>query len=100
MREKQKGQHAWIMKRNEVWLFYSCIQSLELKAGWRDPQSKKSCEPITAATLEHGTVEQTYSSEKLLSKHRVWGTEFIYFTINYPQQSARIPELFTRRGSL
>lgn len=60
---------------------------------------RSTIKPITAARLERGAVEQTYSSEKLVSKHRVWGTGFIYFTINYPQQSARIPELFTLGGS-
>lgn len=42
---------------------------------------------------------KAYSSEKPLWKHSVWGTGFIYFTINYSQQSPFSPELVTRKAS-
>lgn len=70
-----------------------------------DPQLNESfpaggqSENRADSTLRDSFVEEAYSSQKPLWKHRVWGTGFIYFTINYSQQSLWIPELVTRNGS-
>lgn len=73
---------------------------------WWYPQSNTpfpvciQSEHRAESTLQDSFVEEAYSSEKPLWKQRGWGTEFIYFTINYSQQSAWIPVLLTRENFL